>query len=109
MRPKTLQNLSPTFELDPVPLSIVKTDGFDPLETIQGPGETGGRILPARKEDQGASVPVHGRTSWSGHRADTVFAGEQTAGSKALKCIRCQRYIGRKADRLLCEDASDPG
>ena len=60
MRPKTLQNLSPTFELDPVPLSIVKTDRFDPLETIQGPGETGGRILSARKEDQGARVLVHG-------------------------------------------------
>ena len=91
-----------------MPLPIVKTDGFDPLEAVQGPGEAGGRILPAREKDQGASMRVHGRTLGSGHRANTVFAGEQAASAKTLKCVGREWNIGRQADCLLCKDAPDP-
>jgi hypothetical protein len=38
-------------ELDAVALAVVEADGLDLLEALERPGEAGGRILPAGKED----------------------------------------------------------
>ena len=40
------------IELDLVPLTIVKTDGFDVAVARQGPGQTGGGVLSSRENDQ---------------------------------------------------------
>ena len=46
-------------ELDAVALAVVETDGLDPVETIERPGETGGRILAAGKQYERARLIHH--------------------------------------------------
>ncbi len=43
----------PDIQLRPMPLAIIEPDGLDTLEPRQRPGQTGRRILPAGKEDEG--------------------------------------------------------
>jgi hypothetical protein len=42
-------------------LAVIKADGLDASETVERPGEAGGRILPAREQHQcGVIVRSHG-------------------------------------------------
>lgn len=57
-------------ELDLMTLAIVEAKGLDMAVAVEGPGQAGGRILPAGEEDKGAVVShgsrfVGGRHQWA--------------------------------------------
>ena len=47
-------NALAAFQLDGVPLAVVKPDRFDALEAIERPRETNRRVLAAREENESA-------------------------------------------------------
>src|SRR5262249_33299011 len=52
-------DVATTGEFDPVSLSIVEADGFDPLESVKRPGETHGGVLSAGEQDEGSFRVAH--------------------------------------------------
>ena len=62
-------------------LAIVEADRLDPVETLQRPGEAGGRILPAGKQNERALL-VH---RFIPTRPPALYDRQRSASSISVK------------------------
>src|SRR5271165_3813391 len=78
-RHKSVAQHGPLLQFDAMALAIVEAERFDPLVTLQGPGETGRRILAARKQHQS-----HGIFSAPSCSCYTIMVGASIATIRAF-------------------------
>jgi hypothetical protein len=53
------QDYQPLIEFDAMTLPVVKSDGLDRLEAVEGPSQAGGGILAAGEQDQSGARIDH--------------------------------------------------